>query len=442
METMREQERADVVVIGGGLAGLAAAFLARAGRAVILYEKSRALGGRARTMERDGFALNLGPHALYRKGAGAPILEALGVRWTGRAPQQSGYGVVGGRLAPLPAGPRSFLTTKLLTGGAKRELLTLLPRLMRLDTDALRGVPLDTWIAGAIHHQELRQFMSMLIRTTTYTADSTRLSAGEALAQTRLGLLGNVDYLDGGWQTLIDSLRDAARRSGVRIVADTRVIAITRTVGSGAARGVRLDDGTTTDAAAVIAAIGPDTTAKLVADGPTTPPLAWAERAIPVEMACLNLGLRGLPIPTAKLTFGLDRPLYLSVHSAVARLAPAGGAVVHVGKYLRADERTTPDADRRELEGLLDLVQPGWRDQVVARSFMPRMTVMNALITAADGGLPGRPGPAVPGVPGLYVAGDWVGPTGMLADAALASAKQAVEQLLVAVPRHATALAS
>ena len=45
------------------------------------------------------------------------------------------------------------------------------------------------------------------------------------------------------------------------------------------------------------------------------------------------------------------------------------------------------------------------------------MIVSNALVTAEDG-FAGRPGPAVPNVRGLCVAGDWVGPDGMLADGA------------------------
>ena len=39
----------------------------------------------------------------------------------------------------------------------------------------------------------------------------------------------------------------------------------------------------------------------------------------------------------------------------------------------------------------------------------------------------GRPGVEVPGVRGLCLAGDWIGSEGMLADAALASAKRAAE---------------
>lgn len=428
-------ERGAAIVVGGGIAGLTAAtFLARAGRAVTLYERSRALGGRARTVERERFALNLGPHALYRRAAGAPILRELGVRWRGGQPRQSGYGVARGQLRPLPTGLRTFVASPLLSRGARVELLTLLPRLVRLDTAALNGVSLRRWLDRAVRHESLRDLVAMVVRTTTYTTDSDALSAGAALAQTQLALLGNVEYIDGGWRVLIAGLREAATTAGVAIVADTAVSAVTRQAGSGAVRGIRLADGRADEADVVILAVDPATAARLVEEAAGTPLGAWAERAIPVEMACLDLGLSALPNPDGLLAFGVDCPLYLSVHSAVARLAPEGGAVIHLGKYLRGDRPSDPEQDRRELEWLLDQLQPGWRDKITARLFLPRMTVMNALVAAADDGLPGRPGPAVPGVPGLYVAGDWVGPTGMLVDAALASAKAAAALALTAVP--------
>ena len=50
-------------IIGGGIAGLtAAAYLARAGRRVTVFEKAQAIGGRARTEIKNGFAFNIGPH--------------------------------------------------------------------------------------------------------------------------------------------------------------------------------------------------------------------------------------------------------------------------------------------------------------------------------------------------------------------------------------------
>jgi hypothetical protein len=52
------------------------------------------------------------------------------------------------------------------------------------------------------------------------------------------------------------------------------------------------------------------------------------------------------------------------------------------------------------------------------------------LPTAAIHGVDGRPGPAVEDVAGLFIAGDWTGQEGWLADASLASGAKAAEILI------------
>ena len=65
-----------IAVVGGGYAGMAAAVeLARAGRAVHVFEASRTLGGRARAVELDGRRLDNGAHILA--GAYAETLRLL-----------------------------------------------------------------------------------------------------------------------------------------------------------------------------------------------------------------------------------------------------------------------------------------------------------------------------------------------------------------------------
>lgn len=52
-------------------------------------------------------------------------------------------------------------------------------------------------------------------------------------------------------------------------------------------------------------------------------------------------------------------PLYFSVHSAYAKLAPEGGALIHIAKYLGASIEPKPREDQQELETMLGLLQPG-----------------------------------------------------------------------------------
>jgi phytoene dehydrogenase-like protein len=122
------------------------------------------------------------------------------------------------------------------------------------------------------------------------------------------------------------------------------------------------------------------------------------------------------------------------VHSAFAHLTPKGGALIHLAKYRKESRATNQEIDggatalnedERTLEALLDRMQPGWRDVLVHRRFLPSMTVSNALVTAGAA----RPS-ASTSIRGLYIAGDWVGDEGLLSDASLASARSAAKAIL------------
>jgi phytoene dehydrogenase-like protein len=84
-----------------------------------------------------------------------------------------------------------------------------------------------------------------------------------------------------------------------------------------------------------------------------------------------------------------------------------------------------PREDERDLEDLLDAAQPGWREVLIERQYLPRIEAVGALPLAAEGGFAGRPDVVAPGIGGLYLAGDWVGPEGFLVDASVASARRA-----------------
>jgi 2-polyprenyl-6-methoxyphenol hydroxylase-like FAD-dependent oxidoreductase len=401
----------DTAVVGAGLAGLAAAAAAAGEGASVALLDVRSPGGRARSDERDGYVLNQGPHAVYRTGAGADVLSRLGIELQGAPPHPAvaGYREATGALAVLPTSATTLLRSPLVSLGDKLRLGRLLTTLPRLATGPLTSQSATGWIDSLGLNSGGAAVLSTLLRVATYAGDLRLISADAAVGQLQLVLEGNVLYLDGGWQTLVDGLVAVLSGDGVRLLSGERVTSVV--AGGAGAWEVRTQASTLRARSVVIASGGPEAARALL---PGTPD--W-DLGSPATAACLDLGLR-TPPPT-RVAFGLDEPLYLSTHSPGARLSPAGGALVHVMRY---GARTSGE-DRPQLWSLAERCGVSERDVVVQR-FLHEMTVCHALPQPGKG-LSGRPGIAAADRPGVFLAGDWVGPVGLLADAALSSGEAA-----------------
>jgi phytoene dehydrogenase-like protein len=314
----------------------------------------------------------------------------------------------------------SLLTTGLFGLSGKLEAAALLSGVGRIDAAEFDRTTVRQWSSTRVRHPDVRRLLEALARLATYANAPETMSAGLAIRQLQMAIASSVSYLDGGWQTLVDGLRACAEGHGARIRTAAAVTGLDRT-SDGRVTGTRLRDGSLVPASAVVLALDATAASELLPHGPVR---RYAAAATPVLAACLDVGLARLPRPRVTFALGIDEPTYYSVHSAVARLGPDGAAMIHVARYL-GDATPEPKLIEQRLEGVLDRLQPGWREVVVERRFLPHMAAASALPTAAEGGLAGRPGPEVPEAPGLYVTGDWVGPDGWLADGALASARRA-----------------
>ncbi|MFC4812850.1 phytoene desaturase family protein, partial [Paenibacillus sp. GCM10023250] len=419
-------QHAETIVIGGGLAGLLTAIeVAKAGKLTVLLEKSAHVGGRAISVRKNGAYLNLGGHALYRGGEAFAALRRFGIEPKGDVPGAAGAVIWKNGLVPLPADPYRLLTSKLFRFAGKMELARLLARLGKFDGAGLGGVSLREWAEGEVRDPMVRHLFYALCRTATYSRDIDRQLASAVLRQVRLALKDGVQYLDGGWQSITDRLRELAVRSGVAIRTGAGVAAIAHE--DGAVRGVTLADGERWTADSVVSALPPGDTFRLVPGAERTALLRWKEDARPVTAACLDLALDRLPAPGRDFVMGLDQPFLFSNHSRAAKLSDDGTVVTHLIKYNLPGERD-PRADEEALQRTMELLQPGWRQHVVAKQLLPGITVVHD--QPHVGRRDPKPGPAVPEIRGLYVAGDWASHGEQLADAAAASAARAAARLL------------
>jgi phytoene dehydrogenase-like protein len=429
-----EFDNSDVIIIGGGLAGLTtAALLARSGKTVTLFERSsKEIGGRARSTEVDSFYFNQGPHALFLTDAADSILKEIGITFTGGNAGGKGksYLISGGRKHEVPGDYGSWLSsgkgdgTLVETNGSR-----FFKSPTEMDFSQLEGVTVQEWLDKNIHDTNDAEIIKAILRLNTYGNDPEIQSIGSALRQIYVSSrAGGVMYVDGGWQTLVDGLLTVAKNANARIVMDKKAISVKRTDSSSGWQ-VLLSDKTQVSAKIVVIAAGPMDAYSLFDEKERPEILSKAAKAAkPVRLVCLDVALSSLPDKDALFALGVDRPLYFSVHSAYAKLAPEGGALIHIAKYLGTSIAPKPREDQPELEELLDLMQPGWKQVLVKKRPLPNMVVSNAVVTAATDGLAGRPDAKI--ADNLYIVGDWVGKEGILSNASVASAKHAAQLIL------------
>lgn len=385
-------KRDRVTIVGGGLAGLAAAIAcAEGGAAVRLLEAHEELGGRARSTG-GRYKANFGPHVIYKDG---PLWSWL--RERDILPAYAG----------LPLGGLRFRWQ-----GAVRRTppLGTIPSTLRLRG---REAPIDRdfrgW-AASLTNERTAAMLSSAAGVYTFHHDPGELSAAFIWGHTVRVLLSpppTARYLIGGWSALVRALEGRARQLGVEIETGHRV--------------ERLPAGLT------ILATELHQAAELLGD----PSLSWPSG----HTVCLDLGLthrRGVPFVVSDL----DEAGWVERYSAPdPSLAPPGEDLIQAQMPIRPGESS--EAATLRLEKLLDVSVPEWRQLETWR----RRQVMVSRTGALD--MPGtswRDRPAVDRGDGVFLAGDMVAAPGLLSEVSLASALEVSALALAAAPTRTAAV--
>jgi protoporphyrinogen/coproporphyrinogen III oxidase len=357
-------ESADVVVVGGGISGLAAALALReSGRDPWLIEASPRLGGVIRTETIDGFVVEAGPDAiLAQKPEGLALCRALGLaeRLIPTNPTARTIFVLRqGRLHPMPEGMMLAVPTRI--GPFLRSRLFSWPGKIRMGLDLLlprrRGTG-DESIASFVRRRFGEEAVSRLgepLLAGIHAGDPERLSIRATFPRFVALEARHRSLIRGMWATapapsagrapasafysLAGGLGELVQAIAARLPASrTRVgLALSALARRDGAFALTFADGTVLTARAVVLALPPPAAAPLLA--PLAPEAAALLRAIPfASTATIALGYRREDVAHPLDGYGLLVPRGEGVRSSACTFvstkfpgrAPAGHVLLRV----------------------------------------------------------------------------------------------------------------
>jgi squalene-associated FAD-dependent desaturase len=313
METSREQQR--IVVVGGGLAGLATTvWLAELGYAVTLVESNGSLGGRTIGLTSGhGDAIENGQHVL----AGSydcvfRYLDSVGTRHLLEFPDEFGVRYPDGHAETFGLALRN--ARRMLLGQVRglglSTLLRAAPAWARLARDVVRfddaldAITVDEWFDRLGFPTAVRRIMlnSMVIGLLNELPHLASAHAFAALLRTgadrvRRGGSGamRIGYPTVDLETLyLNGARRVMAERGVDVRLRARAVSVA--VDGERASGVRLADGATIDADAVVLAVPSWSVRSLLDDVPGSEDARLAAKQLE-------------PIPIMNAYVLLDRPL-------------------------------------------------------------------------------------------------------------------------------------
>jgi protoporphyrinogen/coproporphyrinogen III oxidase len=396
--------RFDVAVIGGGIAGLSAAYeLSRRGRSVVVLERDERPGGVILSEQVDGFTIDAGPDALLiQKPDGIRLCEEIGLgdRLVATRPPRLAYIQRGGRLHPLPAGsvlgiPTSwgpFARTALFSwrGKARMAAELFVPakrdaadesigafmtrRFGREATDYLAEPLLAGIHAGDVDRLSVRSLFPRFVNLEQ--RHGSLLRAFRAAPRQVANDEGAFRSLPGGLTEMVCALVDAIGASGRSTV---RIRTAATAIGGAGSFAVRTDGGEPVEACAVVYATPAYVTASLVREA--DPELARAcDEIAYASVATVALGFRrdavahplngsGFVVPRLERT-GILAASWMS--SKWPHRAPDDLVLIRTFVGGARDPLALDDSDEELVERSLDALRPLLRitaDPLLARVY-------------------------------------------------------------------------
>jgi len=230
----------DVIVVGGGIGGLAFGALAcaRLGKKVLILEKNNAVGGRLYSFQREGFTLDIGAHVISQseKGPLGPILQAVNkegsISWKHVRPMTS----YRGEMFAFPRGLEGRIPE-----GEYAALMSFFREIVLMNDAAsheLDAVDLRTYAQSKGVHDPLALACINNVNMVYVCVPYQRASAGEFIRCLRNEAHSRASgYPEGGCGAISEAIASGIREKGGSLLTSTEVQQII--IENGRAVGVR-----------------------------------------------------------------------------------------------------------------------------------------------------------------------------------------------------------
>ncbi|MBO8163663.1 MAG: NAD(P)/FAD-dependent oxidoreductase [Brevibacillus sp.] len=426
------ENRFDVVIVGGGLAGLSAgAYLSHKGKKVAILERG-SLGGRAVTLTIKGFHFNFGAHAIY--GRDTSILRTfekelgLSIDWQDFHPNKAKYDL-GSTLTDVPANIQGLFRTRVLKGIDKLAFtFEILKTMLHMET----GHPhlsIEKWMERKHVGEDVKEMMLTLASSNFFTKEPGKIPSDVFFSYYRRLFATNrpVAYIGGGWQSLIDEFVRVIEQNGGTIMTKTKVDAA-RWEGDRVAA-VRSGEQEIYGDEFVFC-IPPKELVKVLEGSAVEYTLRAYASYDPTYVVVYDVGLKNrIDVPYTYIYDKQHNMFITDISYYDTTCVPPGGQLLQATAYLKQEDvgsKVVFERYKQQIEAMYDKHFPGWRDELVVPRISQRAVVQEIKWTMHQKPLP----VFLPEYRNLFFAGDWCEGQGQLSELSFSSAYQASRIIL------------
>ncbi|MEW6552772.1 MAG: NAD(P)/FAD-dependent oxidoreductase [Actinomycetota bacterium] len=415
----------DVIIIGGGYAGLSAgAILAHKGYEVLLLEKSRHLGGRASYMEKDGYTVEYGLHAnrSASDGAAAAVFRRLGRELEFIEPGEPELWRQG-EFIPLPNNVGKIFKSPMLPLRAKLSAARYLVKLVMGNPAKKNQVSLEDLTAGC-KSEETLEILRIISGIGIIAPEPRFASAGELAAYLKKALRSKVKvgYPRGGTPSIIAGLREELEKNG-QILTGSKVTRLM--LKKGLVSQVKTETAIYT-AYAVVSAIPVQNVPDLF--GGKDLPMKFVKKArelVPTAGISMDIGLKE-PVSDKSGLLVTSEPLSMGQFTSNIDpgMAPEGRQLLSWYyplplPWVKNEEKMAREEDR--LRALLAEMFPGIWDALDWERTL-RLSMVDGFLPRPGQTRDDRPGFTIPSLDNFFLCGDTTRAEGTGGDTAFNSA--------------------